>query len=101
MTAAAKILIVDDDPRICRTLRSYLKREGYSVSIAANGEEMWQQFTSVAPDLILLDVVLPGDDGISGATSHGARGGAVPGSAGPAGRFRTGARHHVETTRND
>ena len=65
MTAAAKILIVDDDPRICRTLRSYLKREGYSVSIAANGEEMWQQFTSVAPDLILLDVVLPGDDGIS------------------------------------
>jgi DNA-binding response OmpR family regulator len=65
MTATAKVLIVDDDPRICRTLRSYLKREGYSVAIASNGEEMWQQFSSVAPDLILLDVVLPGDDGIS------------------------------------
>jgi len=65
MTAAAKILIVDDDIRICRTLRSYLKREGYTVVIASNGDEMWQQFRAFTPDLILLDVVLPGDDGIS------------------------------------
>lgn len=65
MTAAAKILIVDDDVRICRTLRSYLKREGYSVSIASDSEEMWQQFSSIEPDLILLDVVLPTDDGIT------------------------------------
>ena len=65
MTEAPKILIVDDDVRICRTLRLYLKREGYQVSIASNGEEMWQQFESIAPDLILLDVVLPGDDGIT------------------------------------
>jgi len=65
MTEAPKILIVDDDVRICRTLRSYLKREGYQVSIAANGEEMWRQFEEVVPDLILLDVVLPGDDGIT------------------------------------
>jgi len=46
-------------------LRSYLKREGYSVSISSNGEEMWQQFETFEPDLILLDVVLPGDDGIT------------------------------------
>lgn len=65
MTVAPEILIVDDDVRICRTLRSYLKREGYSVSIASNGEEMWQQIASSSPDLILLDVVLPGDDGIT------------------------------------
>jgi DNA-binding response OmpR family regulator len=65
MTAAPKILIVDDDVRICRMLRSYLKREGYSVSISSNGKEMWQQFEAFEPDLILLDVVLPGDDGIT------------------------------------
>lgn len=46
-------------------LRSYLKREGYSVSISSNGEEMWQQFETFEPDLILLDVILPGDDGIT------------------------------------
>jgi len=46
-------------------LRSYLKREGYSVSISSNGAEMWQQFETFEPDLILLDVVLPGDDGIT------------------------------------
>jgi len=65
MTEAPKILIVDDDIRICRMLRSYLKREGYSVSISSNGEEMWQQFETFEPDLILLDVILPGDDGIT------------------------------------
>jgi DNA-binding response OmpR family regulator len=65
MTEAPKILIVDDDVRICRMLRSYLKREGYSVSISSNGEEMWQQFETFEPDLILLDLVLPGDDGIT------------------------------------
>ena len=65
MTEAPKILIVDDDIRICRTLRSYLKREGYSVSIALDGKEMWRQFEATDPDLILLDVVLPGADGVT------------------------------------
>lgn len=65
MTETPKILIVDDDIRICRTLRSYLKREGYSVSIALDGEEMWRQFNTIHPDLILLDVILPGTDGVT------------------------------------
>jgi len=65
MTESAKILIVDDDVRICRTLRQYLKREGYLVSIATNGEEMWNHFEKDPPDMILLDVILPGDDGIT------------------------------------
>jgi len=64
MTEAAKILIVDDDVRICRTLRLYLKREGYHVSIASDGDEMWRLFEDDLPDVILLDVILPGDDGI-------------------------------------
>jgi two-component system torCAD operon response regulator TorR len=65
MTDAARILIVDDDVRICRTLRSYLKREGYQVSIASDGEEMWRKYQDDMPDVILLDVILPGDDGIT------------------------------------
>lgn len=65
MTKAYKILIVDDDIRICRTLRSYLNREGYSVSIALDGDEMWRQIDSIDPDLILLDVILPGTDGVT------------------------------------
>lgn len=64
MTEAVHILIVDDDVRICRTLSHYLKREGYRVSTAINGEDMWRHFKIDRPDLILLDVVLPGDDGI-------------------------------------
>lgn len=65
MTETPKILIVDDDARICRTLRSYLKREGYSVKIAADGEEMWREIDAFDPDLVLLDVVLPGTDGVT------------------------------------
>lgn len=65
MTETPKILIVDDDIRICRTLRSYLKRERYSVKIAADGEEMWREIDAFDPDLVLLDVVLPGTDGIT------------------------------------
>lgn len=65
MLETAHILIVDNDVRICRTLRHFLKREGYRVSIATNGKEMWKQFDKDQPDLILLDVMLPGDDGIT------------------------------------
>jgi len=65
MAESAKILIVDDDVRICRTLRLYLKREGYQVRIATDGEEMWKCFENDLPDMILLDVMLPGDDGIT------------------------------------
>jgi len=65
MTETPKILIVDDDVRICRTLRSYLKREGYRVKIAADGEEMWREIEAFEPDLVLLDVVLPGTDGVT------------------------------------
>lgn len=65
MTETPKILIVDDDVRICRTLRSYLKREGYLVKIAADGQEMWREIDAFDPDLVLLDVVLPGTDGVT------------------------------------
>ena len=56
---ARKILIVDDDKNICELLRLYLEKEGYQTAIALNGRSAVEQFHSFAPDLVLLDVMLP------------------------------------------
>jgi len=61
----AKILIVDDDERICRSLQAYLEYEGFTVNTVGNGMEMWQQCEKVPPDVVLLDIMLPGIDGIT------------------------------------
>ena len=56
---AAKILVVDDDPNVQRLLQYTLKQEGYEVVIAADGAEGFRLWGAEAPDLILLDVMLP------------------------------------------
>ncbi len=61
--ATAKILIADDDSNICELLRMYLEKEDYEVVLAGNGEEALSQFDTAAPDLILLDVMMPKLDG--------------------------------------
>lgn len=58
-----KILIIDDDKNICDLLRIYLEKEGYSTIISNNGEEGMVKFHALKPDIILLDVMLPGMDG--------------------------------------
>ena len=58
-----KILVVDDDQNICELLRLYLEKEGYSVILANDGEEAITKFNAMAPDLVLLDIMLPGLDG--------------------------------------
>ncbi len=58
-----KILIVDDDANIAELISLYLNKECYDTQIAADGEEALSQFSSYAPDLILLDLMLPGIDG--------------------------------------
>lgn len=58
-----RILVVDDEPGIVEILRFNLKKEGYEVLTAYDGAEGLQQALSEAPDLILLDVMLPGMDG--------------------------------------
>ena len=65
MSGSVKILVVDDDPRLCRVLHRYLCREGFQVSVAANGNEMRDRITDVLPDLIILDLVLPSEDGLA------------------------------------
>ena len=58
-----KILVVDDDKNICELLRLYLEKEGYSVAISNQGEEAIAKINAIKPDLILLDIMLPGLDG--------------------------------------
>ncbi len=61
---SASILVVDDEPQIRRVLRSTLSFRGYEISEAKSGEEALEVARKLKPDLILLDVNLPGMSGI-------------------------------------
>lgn len=74
MTAAAKvqtmeapthILVVDDDRDIRQLVSDYLASHGYRVSTAANGAEMRKRMDQARIDLVVLDLMLPGEDGLS------------------------------------
>ena len=58
------ILIVDDDAEIRALLRESLEKHDYRVTTAANGKEMRAATAAALPDLIVLDLMLPGDDGL-------------------------------------
>ena len=58
-----KILVVDDDTNICELLRLYLEKDGYEVIIANDGNNAVKMFKDLDPDLMLLDIMLPGLDG--------------------------------------
>lgn len=62
--ALEKILIVDDDKNICDVLRLYLEKEGYAVILSHDGNEAVVKFNALKPDLVLLDIMLPGMDGL-------------------------------------
>ena len=58
------ILIVEDEIELVRVLRDYLERAGFRVKTASSGPEAVSQFRHAAPDLVLLDLNLPGMDGL-------------------------------------
>ncbi len=58
-----KIMIVDDDENISELLRLYLEKDGYTVKIANDGEVALAEFDEFAPDLMLLDIMMPKIDG--------------------------------------
>ncbi|MBO0792981.1 MAG: response regulator transcription factor, partial [Ktedonobacteraceae bacterium] len=74
----AHLLIVDDDPRITDLLRRVSAYEGYSVAIAASGDDALQRSLERAPDLIVLDIMLPGMDGLEVVRRLRAAGDNVP-----------------------
>jgi two-component system OmpR family response regulator len=69
----AKILVVDDDADVRRMLSEYLGDHGYRVSAVGDGAAMRAEIERELPDLVLLDLALPGDDGITLARQLRAR----------------------------
>ena len=63
MVTKQKILIVDDDNNIAELISLYLTKECFETSIVNDGEQALKEFSSFSPDLILLDLMLPGIDG--------------------------------------
>ena len=58
-----KALIVDDDPNICELLRLYFTKEGFRVRTVQNGVDAIPAFEEYEPDVVILDLMLPGKDG--------------------------------------
>ena len=59
-----KILVVDDEEQICELLDKFLSQEGYQVITAATGEEALEKLEEESPQLVLLDIRMPGMGGI-------------------------------------
>ena len=65
MAEAAKLLLVDDDPELRELIGAYLSKQGFDVRTAENGREMDEVLQRHRIDLVLLDLMLPGEDGLS------------------------------------
>jgi len=61
--AANKVLLVDDDPSIIEVLKLYFEKEGYQVVTCMQGDKAFAVFNTSKPDIIILDLMLPGTDG--------------------------------------
>ncbi len=59
-----KILIIDDDTRLVKNVETYLKDFGYRTETALNGIDGLKKVTSFHPDLVVLDLMMPGLDGL-------------------------------------
>src|SRR5260370_33985936 len=60
-----KVLVVDDEAHIVELARLYLTREGYEVEGVGDGTQALTRFAQIKPDLVILDIMLPGTDGIT------------------------------------
>ena len=63
-TTSPRVLVVDDEPPIVELVRGYLEREGYEVDVAADGPSAVAQARARRPDVVILDLMLPGIDGL-------------------------------------
>ncbi|HBZ93870.1 MAG TPA: DNA-binding response regulator, partial [Pseudomonas sp.] len=65
MSRPDHILIVDDDPEIRQLLSTYLSDAGYQTSVASQGVEMRKRLEEQLIDLVVLDLMMPGEDGLT------------------------------------
>lgn len=61
----ARVLMIDDDERLRSVVREYLENYGFAVSTLPSGKGLDQALRDVSPDILLLDVMMPGDDGFT------------------------------------
>ena len=64
MTEKARILVVDDEPGVCEVLKEFLETRGYQVTTAASGAEALKAVQSERPHFVLLDILMPGMNGL-------------------------------------
>jgi two-component system, OmpR family, response regulator len=69
MADTGHILVVDDQKEICEVVQEYLSGEGYRVSVANDGQGMRRVMGQAQIDLVILDLMLPGEDGLTLARS--------------------------------
>src|SRR5262245_43683091 len=67
MDHSTLILVVDDDPDLRKLIGDFLAGHGYRVETAENAAKMWLAIEAERPDLVILDVMMPGEDGLSAA----------------------------------
>jgi two-component system phosphate regulon response regulator OmpR len=73
-----RVLVVDDDPALRELLIDYLGASGLQVDAAADGPAMWRCFAAAPPDALVLDLMLPGEDGLALARELRRQGNPVP-----------------------
>ena len=59
-----RVLVVDDEPRVREVVARYLQRDGYDVRVAVDGPDARHSLINFRPDLVVLDIMLPGDSGL-------------------------------------
>jgi CheY-like chemotaxis protein len=62
--SAGKVLVIDDEPEVRQVLHEFLASRGYEVCLASSGIEALEHLDKLKPDLVLLDVAMPGIDGV-------------------------------------
>src|ERR1700735_1686402 len=75
---ATQILVIDDDPELRDLLRDYLNRQGMEVSVLHDAASLERRLERERPDLIVLDLMMPGVDGLSALRQLRAHGDTIP-----------------------
>jgi len=60
MSNKTKVLVIDDDVNICELIRLYMEKEGFEVVTVYNGSKALEVFRNEAPNIVILDIMLPG-----------------------------------------
>lgn len=61
----SSVLVIDDDPAVCLVMQHVLERHGFEVSTAADGQAGLSRFAELNPDLVIVDILMPGKEGIA------------------------------------